>query len=106
MPGPLKKHVPAHLKTAMAARVKRQANTRKVDAFYMTRAWRVTRERVLARDLYTCQYCGKTLFAKDAQVDHVVARAEGGSDFDMTNLKACCLRCNSSKGKGLSPKPR
>ena len=59
--------------------------------------WKETRLRVLARDGYTCAYCGK----EADQVDHVQSRVSGGDMFDMDNLVACCGICNrkkSSKG--------
>jgi 5-methylcytosine-specific restriction endonuclease McrA len=58
-----------------------------------TRTWRKTRERILRRDGYICQYC-----AQEADtVDHVIPRRLGGLDSD-DNLVAACSRCNYSKG--------
>jgi 5-methylcytosine-specific restriction endonuclease McrA len=58
-----------------------------------TRTWRKTRERILRRDGYICQYC-----AQEADtVDHVIPRRLGGLDSD-DNLVAACKRCNYSKG--------
>jgi 5-methylcytosine-specific restriction endonuclease McrA len=58
-----------------------------------TRTWRKTRERILRRDGYICQYC-----AQEADtVDHVIPRRVGGLDSD-DNLVAACKRCNYSKG--------
>jgi len=58
-----------------------------------TRTWRKTRERILRRDGYICQYC-----AQEADtVDHVIPRRLGGLDSD-DNLVAACQRCNYSKG--------
>lgn len=63
-----------------------------------TRRWRKVRERILARDNYTCVYCGENA----DQVDHVVARKNGGTN-DEHNLVAACKRCNLMKSdkKGL-----
>lgn len=55
---------------------------------------RVSRRAVLARDRYTCQYCGHT--SRDLTVDHVVPRRRGGGD-SWENLVACCRRCNLHK---------
>ncbi|CAB4222043.1 HNHc domain containing protein [uncultured Caudovirales phage] len=52
------------------------------------------RLRVLARDQYTCQYCG-TVGA--THCDHVIPKVDGGSD-EMDNLVASCARCNQLKG--------
>ena len=49
---------------------------------------------VLARDGYTCAYCGQ-----DADtVDHVQSIKSGGDPMNLENMIACCRRCNSSKG--------
>lgn len=56
-------------------------------------AWVRVRARVLARDHGVCGYCG----APATTVDHVVAKANGGTD-DPSNLIACCKPCNSTKG--------
>jgi 5-methylcytosine-specific restriction endonuclease McrA len=69
------------------------------DPFYCGKAWRSTREAVLIRDEYVCQYCGKELHGDDATVDHVIERQDGGLEYDMTNLKAACRTCNSRKGR-------
>lgn len=58
-----------------------------------TSKWRKIRERVLTRDGYVCQYCGKVANT----VDHIVPRRLGGDD-SMDNLVASCRRCNSRKG--------
>ena len=58
-----------------------------------TRVWRKTRERILRRDQYICQYCGQ----EADTVDHVIPRRLGGLDSD-DNLVAACSRCNYSKG--------
>ncbi|NUL81971.1 MAG: HNH endonuclease [Armatimonadetes bacterium] len=55
---------------------------------------RVSRRAVLARDRYTCQYCGHV--SRDLTVDHVVPRRHGGLDT-WENLVACCRRCNLHK---------
>ena len=56
---------------------------------------RLTRHSVLARDRYTCQYCGAK--SSDLTIDHVVPRRRGGPDT-WDNLVACCRRCNLLKG--------
>lgn len=58
-----------------------------------------TWRQVLARDDWTCQYCGVDLLATfssywSATADHVHAASAGGSD-DSANLVACCSACNS-----------
>lgn len=56
---------------------------------------RLSRHSVLARDNYTCQYCGMT--SRDLTIDHVVPRNKGGG-HTWDNVVACCRRCNLKKG--------
>lgn len=55
---------------------------------------RLSRHAVLARDNYTCQYCGSR---RDLTIDHVLPRWTGGP-HTWDNLVACCRRCNLKKG--------
>lgn len=55
---------------------------------------RLSRHSVLARDNYTCQYCG---CRKDLTIDHVVPKWCGGP-HTWDNLVACCRKCNLKKG--------
>lgn len=60
--------------------------------------WKATRLRILNRDGWQCQHCGKPLEDNaDATVDHVQARSKGGTDTD-DNLVSLCRVCNSKKG--------
>ena len=56
------------------------------------------RFRILQRDGFRCQYCGRTA-ADDVrlEIDHIRPRCEGGTD-DMTNLITACVEWNRSKG--------
>ena len=55
-------------------------------------AWvRLSRE-ILERDQYVCWYCGGVA----TETDHVVAKANGGTD-DPENLVAACKPCNVAK---------
>lgn len=57
---------------------------------------RLSRHAVLARDDYTCQYCGiKT--RQEMTIDHILPRWAGGP-HTWDNLVACCRRCNLRKG--------
>lgn len=49
---------------------------------------------VLARDGYTCAYCGQDA----TTVDHIQSIKSGGDPVSLENMIACCKRCNSSKG--------
>ena len=56
---------------------------------------KITRKAVLARDAWTCQYCGHQ--ATGLTVDHVIPRSRGGqSEWD--NIVAACAPCNRRKG--------
>lgn len=62
---------------------------------YCSKAWRQTRLAVIARDLGVCQLCG-CVVESYAQVDHIVPKAEGGSDA-MSNLRLLCPSCHSRR---------
>ncbi len=92
-----------------------------------------TKAHVLVRDGFVCQYCGKRLYLGQgvklldqhvpglkryhvngkyeplrswwATVDHIIPEAEGGMDV-LDNLAACCVVCNSRKGKSLNSTAR
>jgi 5-methylcytosine-specific restriction endonuclease McrA len=58
-----------------------------------------SRQRVLERDHFTCQYCGQRHSKQSSHLltlDHVTPRSQGGrATYD--NLVACCLSCNQRK---------
>jgi 5-methylcytosine-specific restriction endonuclease McrA len=56
----------------------------------------LTRRAVFARDLWTCQYCGRPA----ENVDHVVPRSRGGAHI-WENVVAACRRCNQRKENRL-----
>lgn len=51
--------------------------------------WRTKRVQILARDKWTCVYCGEPA----TQVDHIVPRYWDGTDHQ-DNLVAACQPCN------------
>jgi 5-methylcytosine-specific restriction endonuclease McrA len=55
---------------------------------------RITRRSVLARDDYTCQYCGDK---SNLTLDHVFPRHRGG-ETTWENVVCCCQPCNNRKG--------
>lgn len=57
---------------------------------------RAARFRVLARDNFTCQYCGRSAPDVKLEVDHIIARSRGGSSR-MDNLITACFDCNQGK---------
>lgn len=56
---------------------------------------RLSRHAVLARDSYSCQYCGS---GKDLTIDHVLPRWRGGT-HTWDNVVTCCRKCNLKKGE-------
>jgi len=62
-----------------------------------TRRYRKLRHAILDRDLHLCQIrlAGCTRYA--TEVDHIIARADGGPMWDATNLRAACKGCNSRR---------
>jgi 5-methylcytosine-specific restriction endonuclease McrA len=59
---------------------------------------RITRKAVLARDGWTCQYCGSDRHS--LTVDHVIPRSRGGESV-WENIVASCAPCNRRKGNRL-----
>ena len=58
------------------------------------------RFEVFKRDKFTCQYCGGAAPNVLLEVDHIVPKAEDGSD-DILNLLTSCADCNRGKGARL-----
>jgi 5-methylcytosine-specific restriction endonuclease McrA len=59
---------------------------------------KITRKAVLARDSWTCQYCGSN--KPGLTVDHVIPRSRGGQSV-WENIVAACASCNRRKGNRL-----
>jgi len=59
---------------------------------------KITRKAVLARDRWTCQYCGHEHHG--LTVDHVIPRSRGGESV-WENIVASCAPCNRRKGNRL-----
>jgi 5-methylcytosine-specific restriction endonuclease McrA len=64
---------------------------------------KITRKAVLARDSYTCQYCGRE--ASGLTVDHVIPRSRGGQSV-WENIVASCAPCNRKKGSQMPREAR
>ena len=56
--------------------------------------WAIVRRRVLDRDLWRCQACGR---AGRLEVDHLVTLEGGGEAYDPANLQALCRPCHFAK---------
>jgi 5-methylcytosine-specific restriction endonuclease McrA len=59
---------------------------------------RLTRQNLMLRDQYQCQYCGKRPGPTELNLDHVIPRSRGGID-SWENLVVSCRLCNIKKGK-------
>lgn len=57
----------------------------------------LSRRTVLARDQYTCQYCGAVPGRSTLTLDHIVPRSRGGSTC-WENVVTACAACNRRKG--------
>jgi 5-methylcytosine-specific restriction endonuclease McrA len=57
----------------------------------------LSRRTVLARDHYTCQYCGERLPKAKLTIDHVTPRSRGG-ETRWENIVTACGPCNRRKG--------
>jgi 5-methylcytosine-specific restriction endonuclease McrA len=62
----------------------------------------LSRTNVLARDAFRCQYCDIELTSKEATLDHVIPRSQGGKT-KWDNIVCACATCNRKKG-GRTPK--
>ena len=61
------------------------------------REWEKLREQILERDECLCQPClASGRVSVGTQVDHVVPKAQGGSDHH-SNLQAICAACHRAK---------
>jgi HNH endonuclease len=59
--------------------------------------WRVLRAVALERDKYLCQEClKKGRYVTATTVDHIIAKAHGGSDI-LSNLQSLCDSCHKFK---------
>lgn len=57
-----------------------------------------TRFKILERDNFTCQYCGKKPPEIILEVDHIIPYSKGGAT-DKYNLITSCRGCNGASGK-------
>ena len=60
------------------------------------------RWQALARDNFTCQYCGRRAGDVVLEVDHRISLANGGA-WDLDNLVTSCRDCNRGKSKRNAP---
>lgn len=59
---------------------------------------RKLREKIMKRDNYTCQICGKYMPDEvGLQIDHIIPVSRGGKTVE-SNLRVLCNKCNAKKG--------
>lgn len=59
--------------------------------------WQKLRLSILQRDKFRCQSCFKSgLYVVAKHVDHIIAKAKGGTD-EPSNLQALCVACHETK---------
>ena len=68
-----------------------------VGVYAMSTTLPLTRKNILDRDKGKCAYCGTYLNMSSMSIDHVYPESKGGLT-DWMNLRACCTKCNSTKG--------
>lgn len=56
-----------------------------------------TKNNIILRDLYTCQYCSKKLTEDSSTIDHVIPTSKGGL-LSWENAVTSCRECNNKKG--------
>jgi 5-methylcytosine-specific restriction endonuclease McrA len=66
-----------------------------------SRAVRLNRHTVFARDEHRCQYCGRRFPSSELSLDHVNPRSRGGITC-WENVVCSCVGCNVKKG-GRTP---
>ena len=57
--------------------------------------WHKARMEAMARARHRCKECGERGVRLD--VDHIIARADGGKLYDQDNLQVLCVKCHSRK---------
>lgn len=60
----------------------------------------LSRNTVLMRDNYTCQYCGAQPAKSNLTIDHIIPRVRNGAT-SWENVVCACRTCNQRKGNRL-----
>ena len=58
--------------------------------------YRLYKKELVLRDGLRCHYCESMMTFEEAQIDHILAKARGGTDAPH-NLVLACARCNGLK---------
>lgn len=72
------------------------------DPVYNSSRWGKVRRVVLERDRWTCRICHEPIdpdavpgSSGAASVDHVIPWRDGGAQYELSNLRAVHVRCNT-----------
>jgi hypothetical protein len=68
----------------------------KRNAWVWPRPYKKYKKLLVERDGLRCHYCDYLMTYQEAQIDHILAKARGGSDAPI-NLVLACDRCNNIK---------
>ena len=60
------------------------------------KAYKNYKKELIMRDGLRCHYCDRLMTYNEAQIDHILAKARGGTDAPH-NLVLACARCNGLK---------
>ncbi|MGK9345334.1 HNH endonuclease [Melissococcus plutonius] len=64
-------------------------------SFYKSNEWKALADYVRYRDQYKCTICGKPVFGRDAQVDHIKPIwLNPNLRLDESNLRLVCAKCH------------
>ena len=61
---------------------------------YFIISWQTIRNQALERDGHKCVKCGKI---DSLEVDHIIEIADGGPEFELSNLQTLCWNCHLLK---------
>ena len=68
---------------------------------YQTQAWKKVRAACLARDGFRCQLRLPGCRGRASSADHILKLEWGGAPYDLANLQAACVSCNTAKENRL-----
>lgn len=70
-----------------------------VDPFYQSREWATFASAIKRQRRFTCERCGTDHAATPwfIRADHIVARKDGGADYDPLNIACLCASCDNAK---------
>jgi 5-methylcytosine-specific restriction protein A len=64
---------------------------------YGGKEWEAIRKRILIRDNFQCNYCGRVCGGpKEAHVDHIIPKRISGNNNE-AGLHVLCAKCHSKK---------